>query len=47
MITMGYTRETARRVNNDPGYLIYGCITIEQKITPQTCPAEGLERKGP
>ena len=47
MVTMGYTRETARRVNNDPGYLIYGCITLEQKITPQTCPAQGLEGGGP
>ena len=44
MMTMGYTRETARRVDNDPGYLIYGCITLEQKLTPQTCPATGLER---
>ena len=45
MMTMGYTRETARRVDNDPGYLIYGCITLEQKLTPQTCPAgESLVR---
>ncbi|MDP8949242.1 MAG: cytochrome ubiquinol oxidase subunit I [Actinomycetota bacterium] len=47
MVTMGYTRETARRVDNNPGYLIYNCITLEQKITPQTCPAEGLEGGGP
>src|ERR671913_367139 len=40
MITMGYTRETARRVDNDPGYLIYNCITLEQELTPpETCPA--------
>src|SRR5919205_4642894 len=42
MMTMGYTRETARRVDNNPGYLIYNCITLDQKITPKTCPAEGL-----
>src|SRR5919202_1629478 len=39
MMTMGYTRETARRVDNDPGYLIYNCITLEQEITPTPCPA--------
>jgi cytochrome d ubiquinol oxidase subunit I len=40
MITMGYTRETARRVDNDPGYLIYNCVTLEQELTPpETCPA--------
>jgi cytochrome bd ubiquinol oxidase subunit I len=46
MLTMGYTRETARRVDNNPGYLIYNCITLEQKLTPQTCPASGLEEGG-
>jgi cytochrome bd ubiquinol oxidase subunit I len=46
MVTMGYTRETARRVDNDPGYLIYNCITLEQELTPQTCPARGLEGGG-
>src|SRR5918998_627100 len=46
MVTMGYTRETARRVDNNPGYLIYNCITLEQKITPKTCPATGLEGGG-
>jgi cytochrome bd ubiquinol oxidase subunit I len=46
MVTMGYTRETARRVDNDPGYLIYKCITLEQELTPETCPAEGLEVRG-
>jgi cytochrome bd ubiquinol oxidase subunit I len=46
MVTMGYTRETARRVDNDPGYLIYNCITLEQELTPQTCPAKGLEGGG-
>jgi cytochrome d ubiquinol oxidase subunit I len=40
MITMGYTRETARRVDNDPGYLIYNCVTLEQELTPaEQCPA--------
>jgi len=40
MITMGYTRETARRVDNQPGYLIYNCVTLEQELTPaETCPA--------
>src|SRR5918912_900815 len=40
MVTMGYTRETARRTNNDPGYLINNCITLEQELTPpETCPA--------
>jgi cytochrome d ubiquinol oxidase subunit I len=46
MVTMGYTRETARRVDNNPGYLIYNCITLEQELTPQTCPAKGLEGGG-
>jgi cytochrome d ubiquinol oxidase subunit I len=46
MVTMGYTRETARRVDNNPGYLIYNCITLEQELTPETCPAEGLEVSG-
>jgi cytochrome bd ubiquinol oxidase subunit I len=50
MITMGYTRETARRVDNQPGYLIYNCITLEQEFTPETCPAgesltEGMEQE--
>ncbi|BBL80725.1 hypothetical protein RxyAA322_25790 [Rubrobacter xylanophilus] len=44
MVTMGYTRETARRVDNEPGYLIYGCITLQQQLTPETCAATGLER---
>lgn len=40
MMTMGYTRETARRVDNDPGYLIYNCVTLEQELTPpENCPA--------
>src|ERR687883_629159 len=44
MMTMGYTRETARRVDNNPGYLIYNCITLEQKFTPGTCSAKGFEK---
>jgi cytochrome bd ubiquinol oxidase subunit I len=45
MVTMGYTRETARRVDNDPGYLIYNCITLEQELSAETCPAgESLTR---
>jgi len=44
MMTMGYTRETARRVDNEPGYLIYNCITLEQEVTPESCPAgESIE----
>src|SRR4051812_47217107 len=40
MLTMGYTRETARRVDDDPGYLIYNCVTLQQELTPpETCPA--------
>jgi cytochrome bd ubiquinol oxidase subunit I len=48
MVTMGYTRETSRRVDNDPGYLIYNCITLEQELTPaETCPAgDSLTRGG-
>jgi cytochrome d ubiquinol oxidase subunit I len=50
MITMGYTRETARHVDHQPGYLIYNCITLEQQFTPETCPAgesltEGMEQE--
>ncbi len=40
MMTMGYTRETSRRVDNAPGYLIYNCVTLEQELMPaKTCPA--------
>jgi cytochrome d ubiquinol oxidase subunit I len=46
MLTMGYTRETARRVDNDPGYLIYNCITLDQQLTPETCPAGDSFMKG-
>jgi cytochrome bd ubiquinol oxidase subunit I len=46
MITMGYTRETARRVDNQPGYLIYNCITLNQEFTPKTCPADKSLTRG-
>jgi cytochrome d ubiquinol oxidase subunit I len=38
MLVMGYTRETARRASG-PGYLINGCITLDQKVTSEYCPA--------
>lgn len=47
MVTMGYTRETARRVDNDPGFLIYNCITMDQQLVTENCPAEGLEQGAP
>jgi cytochrome d ubiquinol oxidase subunit I len=49
MATMGYTRETARR-GAEPGYLINGCITLEQKVVAEGCPAapqETIERGTP
>ena len=52
MVTMGYTRESARRVQEgpaasgeNPGYLIYDCITMEQELVTKKeageymCPA--------
>ncbi|MDQ3238301.1 MAG: cytochrome BD quinol oxidase subunit I, partial [Actinomycetota bacterium] len=39
MVTMGYTRETARRVDNDPGYLIYQCVTLDQQVISKNCAA--------
>jgi len=39
MITMGYTRETARRVDNNPAYLINGCVKLDQQIVKEGCPA--------
>ncbi|HEX2097655.1 MAG TPA: cytochrome ubiquinol oxidase subunit I [Rubrobacteraceae bacterium] len=47
MITMGYTRETARRVDNDPGYLIYNCITLEQELVTESCPAGDSMTRNP
>ncbi len=55
MVTMGYTRETARRVDvgpaaseSNPGFLIYGCVTLEQEIVPVSdgCTIEELEPGG-
>ncbi|WP_273886537.1 cytochrome ubiquinol oxidase subunit I [Rubrobacter naiadicus] len=46
MIDMGSARESARRLDNNPGYLINGCITLNQKITPKTCPAGDSLVKG-
>jgi cytochrome d ubiquinol oxidase subunit I len=42
MVTMGYTRETARRVDNNPGYLINDCVTLDQKVVSKGCPTEPL-----
>jgi cytochrome d ubiquinol oxidase subunit I len=42
MVTMGYTRETARRVDNDPAYLINDCVTLDQKIVSEGCPTEPI-----
>ena len=42
MVTMGYTRETARRVDNEPGFLIYECVTLDQKIVGKNCPAHPI-----
>ncbi len=39
MVTMGYTRETARRVDNNPGYLINGCVKLDQQLVKEGCPA--------
>ncbi|MBA2442472.1 MAG: cytochrome ubiquinol oxidase subunit I [Rubrobacter sp.] len=46
MITMGYTRESARRVDNDPGFLIYNCVTLDQEIVTENCAAEDIEEWG-
>src|ERR687893_243923 len=47
MITMGYTRETARRVDNNPAYLINNCVTLEQQIVKEGCPTTPImEGKG-
>jgi cytochrome bd ubiquinol oxidase subunit I len=41
MLVMGYTRETARRGGDppDPGYLINSCITLQQDVVAEGCPA--------
>jgi cytochrome d ubiquinol oxidase subunit I len=38
MMTMGYVRETARR-GSEPGYLMSGCITLDQQVVGEGCPA--------
>jgi cytochrome d ubiquinol oxidase subunit I len=43
---MGYTRETARRVDNDPGYLINNCLTLDQEIVSKDCPTKPLAEGG-
>jgi cytochrome bd ubiquinol oxidase subunit I len=42
MVTMGYTRETARRVDNNPGYLIHGCVKLDQQIVSEKCPTKHI-----
>lgn len=42
MVTMGYTRETARRVDNNPGYLINDCVTLDQRVVSEGCPTEPI-----
>src|SRR5919202_28901 len=39
LVAIGLNRGTARRAENDVGVLIYNCITLEQEITPTSCPA--------
>jgi len=47
MVTMGYTRETARRVDNDPAYLINGCVKLDQTLVKEGCPTVPItEGKG-
>jgi cytochrome d ubiquinol oxidase subunit I len=47
MVTMGYTRETARRVDNDPAYLINECVKLDQSLVKEGCPTVPLtEGKG-
>ena len=47
MVTMGYTRETARRVDNNPAYLINGCVKLDQSLVKEGCPTKPLtEGKG-
>jgi len=37
MMVMGYTRETSRR-GEEPGFLLSGCITLDQKVKAKDCP---------
>jgi len=43
---MGYTRETARRVDNDPAYLINGCVKLDQSLVKEGCPTKPLTEVG-
>ena len=54
MLTMGYTRETARRGGDAPdgsdGWLLNGCITLDQQVVGKGCPVapeETLEKGTP
>lgn len=46
MIDMGSARESGRRVDNKPGYLIYNCITLDQKLVTKHCPAGTSMKEG-
>jgi cytochrome d ubiquinol oxidase subunit I len=44
MMTMGYARETARRAGNeDGGWLIRGCLTLEERFVGEGCPSAPRE----
>jgi cytochrome bd ubiquinol oxidase subunit I len=45
MMTMGYARETARRGGNPPdgGWLISGCLTLQEKFVGDGCPSAPRE----
>ncbi|MDQ3603109.1 MAG: cytochrome ubiquinol oxidase subunit I [Actinomycetota bacterium] len=46
MVTMGYTRETARRVDNNPAYLINGCVKLDQSVVKEGCPTTPIMEEG-
>src|SRR5215217_4022608 len=46
MVTMGYTRETARRVDNNPGYLIHWCVKLDQQVVSEKCPTKPITEEG-
>ena len=44
MMTMGYARETARRAGNESsGWLIHGCLTLQEKFVSEGCPSAPME----
>src|SRR5919206_848639 len=44
MMTMGYARETARRAGNEGGgWLIHGCLTLQERFVNKGCPADSRE----